>query len=423
MKLTKLFLKSDFTKNTAVLVAGTVFAQVIPLVLQPFLRGIYTVEDYGAISVFLMLFSMITIVSSFRYEATIVLPENENEAANIVGLTFIISLCFNLFIFLVVFVFKDTIVEFVNFPLKYANYFYLLPITSFLFSFYQSLNYWLIRKKAFKASSKNKIIRRLTEGIVQLSMGLLKIPGGLFAGDFVGNFSNVLSGIRQLNKNSFSLRYVSKKKMRFVFKKYIEYPKYNAIPTLLSSAATLLPFLFVNKIYSTEMVGYLDLSRMVLSIPLVFISATIAQVLFQQITANKHDKKSIKGDLIKIIYLIVLIIGFEMVTLFVFGDSLFSLIFGDKYLMSSQFSKILILSFSLNFFSSTFSSIYITFNKIKLNSLWQFFYFLAICSLLLLNDMGIMTFIKIYVAIEVVMHIINLIMIFRIVKKYENSIL
>lgn len=421
MRIKELFLKSEFTKNTLILVSGTVLAQLIPIVNQLFLRRIYSVEDFGAMSVFLSVFSMITIVSSFRYEATIVLPKNNNEAANILSLTFIISLLFNSLIFLSVLFFKLSIVEFIGLPIKYANYLFLLPITSFLFSFYQSLNYWLVRQKAFKASSSNKIVRRLVEGAVQLSMGLLKIPGGLFIGDFLGNFSNVLSGIRQVFKNLFSLKYVSKRKMNFVFKKFIEYPKFNAIPTLLSSAGTLLPFLFINKIYSTETVGYLDLSRMVLSIPLVFISATIAQVLFQQITSHKHEGKSIKKELINISYLLIAVICLEAFVLFFFGDSLFGFVFGEKYILSSQFSKVLILSFSLNFITSTFSAIYITFNKIKLSSIWQVFYFFAICSLLLLKDITIIDFLKIYVAIEVVMHSINLILLYTIVKKYEKT--
>ncbi len=422
MLLKKLFLKSEFTKNTFVLVLGTVLAQAIPLILHPFLRRIYSAEDFGAMAVFLSIFSMVTIVSALRYEATIVLPKHNNEAANILTLTFIINLIFNVLILLIIIFFKNPIVNFIGLPVKYADYLYFLPITSFLYSFYQSINYWLIRQKAFKASSINKIVRRGVEGFLQLGMGLMKIPGGLFVGDFFGNLSNVLSGIKQGYKNKFSLAYVSKKKIGFVAKKYIDYPKFNVIPTLLSSAASLLPFLFINKFYSTEIVGYLDLSRMVLSIPLIFISATIAQVLFQQITEKKHGLLSIKKELFNISYLLLGIIVIEFVVLFLFGDDLFSLIFGETYTISSTFSKLLIFSFSFNFISSTFSSIYITFNKIKIYSIWQITYFLAICCLLFFRDIDIIEYLKIFVLIEVVMNLINCSILFKIVANYENKL-
>jgi len=423
LRLKEYFLKSDFSKNTLILVSGTIAAQAIPLALHPFLRHIYTPEDFGAMAVFLSIFSMVTIVSALRYEATIVLPKENNEAANILALTFIISFLFNMFMMLVLLLFKTPIVEFIGLPLKYANFIFILPITSFLFSLYQSMNYWLIRQKAFKASSINKIVRRTVEGATQLTLGLLKIPGGLFVGDFLGNFSNVISGIRQIYKNSFSTNVVSKQQLSHVLKKHIDYPKFNVIPTLLSSAASLLPFLFINKLYSTEAVGYLDLSRMVLSIPLIFISATISQVLFQQITEKKHQEHSIKKDLLNISYLLFGIIVIEAIVLFLFGDSLFQLIFGENYILSSIYSKILIFSFSLNFITSTFSTIYITFNKIKLNSIWQIVYFGSICCLLFFKQVELISFLKIYVGIEVVMSLINCFMLFNIVNTYEKKII
>ncbi len=419
MKLKKLLQKSEFTKNTLVLLVGTIVAQAIPLIIHPFLRRIYSAQDFGALAVFLSLFSMVTIVASLRYESTIVLPKNNIEGANILGLTFFISIVFNLLLLITLLLFKNEIVQLIGLPQKFANYIYFLPATSFFYSMYQSMNYWLIRTKAFKASSINKIVRRLVEAVFQVTLGILKFPGGLFVGDLFGNFSNASSGVFQVFKNTFSFKNVSKRKMSFVFKKYIEYPKYNVIPTLLSSAATFLPFLFINKFFSTEVVGYLDLSRLVLSIPLVFIATTIGQVLFQQITEKMHQKESIKKDLLNICYLIFSIIFIELLLLFTVGDSLFTLIFGEQYIISSSFSKILIFSFSLNFIYSTFSSIYITFNKIKQSSIWQVFYFLSICSLVFFKHFEINQFLQIYVGIEAVMMIINITMMYLIVKKYE----
>ncbi len=418
----KLFAKSEFTKNTFVLVLGTVIAQLIPLAIHPFLRRIYSPEAFGALAVFLSLFSMVTIVSAFRYEVTIVLPKNSIEAANILGLTFFLSLGFNLLILISLLLFKDEIVALIGLPDEYANYIYFLPITSFLYSMYQSINYWLIRKKAFKSSSVNKVVRRSVEGVIQLVLGLFKFPGGLFVGDLFGNFSNVVSGVFQSSKNAFSTKLLSKRKMVYAMKKHSDYPKYNFVPTLLSNAASLLPFLFINKIFSTEVVGYLDLSRMVLSIPLIFISATIAQVLYQQITEKSHNSQSIKKDLLNILYLLLGIIALEAIVLFLFGNSLFQFIFGDNYLISSYFSKVLIVSFSMNFIYSTFSSIYMTFNKIKINSIWQVLYFLSICSLLFFKHLDIYEFLQVYVLIEVVMLSINILMMLAIVGRYEKNI-
>ncbi len=420
--LKRLLSKSEFTKNTLILVIGTVIAQSIPLLLHPFLRRIYSPEDFGAMSIYLNIFSMLTIVSALRYEATIVLPKNNNEAANILSLTFIINIIFSTILFIIILFFKNEVLHFINFPEKYSNYLYLLPFLSSIFGIYQSINYWLIRQKAFKASTSNKIIRRAVEGFFQGVLGFFKIQGGLFIGDLSGNFANLIAGIRQIFKNKYEFRFVSRKKIAYVFKKYIEYPKYNVLPTLLSSAATILPFLFINKMYSTEIIGYLDLSRLVLSIPLIFIASTISQVFFQQTTEKKHNSLSIKNDVKNIMYLLLGVVVIEFIVIMLIGPQLFGFVFGDRYVVSGSFSQVLIFSFALSFIGSTFSSIFITFEKIRLNSIWQITYFCVICSLLLFKGLTILDFLKIYVAIEIVMHLIYISMIYFIIKGYEKRI-
>ena len=260
------------------------------------------------------------------------------------------------------------------------------------------------------------------EGSVQAVSGFLKIPGGLFIGDLMGNFANVIAGIRQIFKNQYETRFISRKKVSFVFKKYIDYPKFNVIPTLLSSAANILPFLFINKLYSTEIVGYLDLSKLVLSIPLIFIASTISQVLFQQITEKKHNSLSIKKDVMNIGFLLVMVVIIEALVILAWGPQLFGFVFGTRYSVSGAFSQILIFSFVLNFIGSTFSTIFLTFEKIRLNSVWQITYFAAICSLLFFKGLNIYDFLKIYVLIEVVMHSSYLIMMFFIINNYEKKL-
>ncbi|MES2838629.1 MAG: oligosaccharide flippase family protein [Bacteroidota bacterium] len=420
--LKRLLSKSEFTKNTFILVLGTVAAQSIPLLLHPFLRRVYTPEDFGAMAVYLNIFSALTIVSALRYEATVVLPKNNNEAANILTLTFIINLLFSTLLFFGILLFKNQLVELVNFPKQYANYLYFLPFATSAFGIYQSMNYWLIRQKAFKASTNNKIIRRSVEGLTQSLFGVFKIPGGLFVGDLLGNLANCGAGFRQIFKNLFDFKFVSRKKMIYVFKKYIEYPKYNVFPTLLSTAATILPFLFINRFYSTDTVGYLDLSRLVLSIPLIFISATISQVFFQQTTQKKHENKSVKGDIKNILYLLLSVIALEIIVVQLAAPFLFGFIFGTNYEISGLYSQILVFSFALNFVGSTFSSIFITFEKIKINSIWQITYFCAICCLYFFKHLNIFDFIKVYVAIEVIIHLSYLLLVYLIVNKYEKTI-
>ena len=99
---------SEFTKSTLTLVIGTAIAQSIPFVLQPFLRRIYSPEDFGAISVFLSILAVISIVSSLRYEVAMLLPKEDEDAANIFFLTVLINIGFAIVGWILLFFFSRT---------------------------------------------------------------------------------------------------------------------------------------------------------------------------------------------------------------------------------------------------------------------------------------------------------------------------
>lgn len=420
--INKIFPRSELAKNTFTLITGTIIAQLIPLILHPILRRIYSPEDFGVFAVYLNIFGIIIIMATLRYEAAIMLPNNNIEAANILSLSFIINfiLCSSIFILLLFF--KDNFCNLINFPIEHSNYLYLLPFSAMFCSFYQSINFWLIRQKAFKSSSINKMSRRSVEGLLQLGIGYKKLSFGLVVGDFFGNLTNVISGIIQIKKNSFNINYISKKKIFYVLKRYKKFPLYNFLPTLLSSAATFLPFIFINKLYSSEDVGYLDLSRLVLSIPLAFISVSISQVIFQQITFKRNNQQSIKKDLLNILYFILAIAIIEYILIQLFGPTLFAFVFGNKYNVSGEYSKILVYSYIMNFIISTYSSIFISFEKLKILSVWQISYFLIICSLLFFKNLALVKFLEVYVLIEIIMSIVYCVVVYYIIKKYETQI-
>jgi O-antigen/teichoic acid export membrane protein len=415
-------LKSEFTKNSFTLTFGTIIAQCIPILLQPVLRRIYSPEDFGTLAVYLNVFGILTIIAALRYESAIVLPKNDNEAANVLSLSVIITFLSSLFFLLVLLFLKNKIVEFINFPKKYANYLFFLPLTTFLYSVFQCMNFWLIRQKAFKASSINKISRRTAEGVIQLLLGIVKLPVGLLLGDLAGNLTNTISGAYQIRKNKFNFKQVSLSKIKYVFYKYIEFPKYNAVPSLLSMTATMLPFIFINKFFSSEILGFIDLSRLLLSVPLALISGTIAQVLFQRITEKINNKKSFKNDIFKVFYVLIVIVFLEIIIIQLFGRELFGFIFGSKYELSGVYSQILVFSFSLNFIISTFTVVFIALQKILLYSIWQICYFILICFLFFFKHFSIINFITVYVFIDILMFIILMFLLIKVINTNEKKL-
>ena len=419
--LRKKYFKSEFLRNAFTLVTGVGIAQLIPILLQPILRRLFSPDDFGAFAVYMSLVGILTVVAMFRYQMAIVIPKDDDEAANIFFLGLILNTIFIIITIICIIIFKDFLIRILDFPEKYSYWLYFIPASVFLFCSYDAMNFWLIRKKAFKSSAINKVVRRSTEGTVQTIFSFLNYPVGLTFGDIILNVANNISGIIQVKKNGLSFSLFDKKKIIFLLKKYIDFPK-NSIPALFNSAATLLPILFINKIYSENITGYFDLSRMVLAVPGILISTAIAQVLLQKLSEKKNKSLRIRKDLQNVFLVLVLIGIIEIIIILLFGPQLFTFVFGKNGTVSGVYSQILIYSYVFRFIISPFSVIFIALKKIKIISIWQSIYFLSILSLLFFDNLLFKDFLKVYVLIEIILYSFYFILILRTVKKYESGL-
>jgi O-antigen/teichoic acid export membrane protein len=418
-----LFLKSELLKSATVLISGTLIAQMISILLQPLLRRLFTPEAFGVYSVYLSLVGIIVIVSALRYDDAIVLPRHDKESTNLLGLSLILNFIINSLILVVLLLASDRMISFLNLPANFpAKLLALIPVGAFLFSMYGSLNVWLIRRKKYLAISANKLIRRSAEGISQVGMALLKISNGLIYSDLAGQGANVATVAVQAKRNGLNLKLISLTKLKYVSRKYAEFPKYNLVPALMSTCSYLLPPVLINKYFSAESAGFFDLSKLVLSIPLAFIAASLTSVLLQKVSEKYNRKESFIHDLKPVVILVGLIAAGEILLIIFLGEDIFRIAFGKQWIMSGSISRIMVWSFAINFIVASFSNIFVAMRRIKTYSLWQFLYFLAILSLVFFKHLPFTHFLKTYVIIEVICYLAAAIIMISMVYSYESEI-
>jgi O-antigen/teichoic acid export membrane protein len=415
-------LKSELFRDTSILISGTALAQLIPILLQPILRRFFTPQVFGAYSVYLSLVGILIVISSLRYELAIILPKKDRDAAGVFFLAFFLNLLFNILLLLAIILWKKKLLGFLNLSDEYDDYLLLVPLGTFLFSTYQSINYWLIRKKRFFAISVNKFIRRGFEGSAQILFKFSRVSHGLLYGDIIGQAANIFSGLFQGGKSGLSFRLFSLQKVKFMLSRYSEYPKFNIVPSFMSACSYLLPAIMINKFYSAEYTGYFDLSKLLLSIPMALVATSLSNVLLQRISEKNKLKVSITKDLNPILIFVAFSVVFEIGIIMIWAEDIFRIFFGAKWVLSGTISKILVWAFAFNFIVASFSSIFISLNKIKLLSAWQLIYFISIVSLFFFNNLSFISFLKLYTIIELSCCILSASFIVFIVVKYEKNI-
>jgi O-antigen/teichoic acid export membrane protein len=408
--------------NTSILISGSAIAQVIPILLRPFLTRPFSAEIFGAYSVYGSLIGILVIISSFKYELAIMLPRKDKEAANVFFLAIFLNLIFNIFLLIVLITWKKTILHFLNLSDAFAGYLFFVPLGTFFLSSYQSINYWLIRKKRFSPITFNKFIRRSFEGIAQVGFKLVKLPQFLLYGDIIGHIANLCSGIYQGMRSGLNIKLLSIQKIKYVFSKYDDYPKFNLIPAIMSACSSLLPAIFINKFFTLQDAGFMDLAKMLLSIPIALVSLSVSSVLLQRTAEKCKNNESIVKELSLILIVISFIGILEILVISIFGEDLFKIIFGAQWRFSGVISKLLVWSFALNFIVNSFNSLFISMNRIKLLSFWQLIYFLSIMSLVLFRNSAFLDFVKIYVYIDVFCAVLIAAFITIIVLNYEAGL-
>lgn len=416
-------IKSEILRSASVLISGSVIAQLLSILLRPILTRLFSPQSFGIFSVYMSLVGMIVILSSLRYDDTIVLPKSDKESINLLGLSLFISFCFNFLIFILVLIMGSKLKTFLNLPANFpVKILYIIPLGAFLSSIYQSLNSWLIRKKKYISVSFNKLVRRSSEGAAQILFALLKSFNGLIYSDIIGQSANVTTVAIQSRKYGLNLKLLSINKLKYVFRKYSEFPKFNLVPAFMSSCSYLLPPIFIIKFFSSETAGFFDLSRLLLSIPMALIASAISNVLLQRISERYNLKESFMNEIKPILYIVLFIAIVEIIAIILFGEELFKIVFGSQWITSGKISKIMVWSFALNFIASSFTSIFVAMRRIKIFSIWQSVYFVSIISLLFFKHLPFTEFLKIYVMIEVLCYLVVVLIMFSIIFRYESSI-
>jgi len=159
--------RSSFIRGVLVLGGGSAISQGILIISAPLLTRLYSAEDFGIVAVFTSMLSILSVISSLRYELSIPIAKNDEEAIHGVALSLLISLVTSLIVFLVILGFREQITATLRIP-PLKNFLWLLPPGLLLVSIYQIFYYWALRVKAFSAITRTKLTQSISSIVVKI---------------------------------------------------------------------------------------------------------------------------------------------------------------------------------------------------------------------------------------------------------------
>lgn len=357
--------KKGFTSDVLTLIGGTTFGQVVAILSAPILTRLYSPEDFGVWALFLSITGIIAVIACMRYEISIMLPESDEDAINLLGLSLLVVLFMTTISIIFIYFLKGTIVQFLNSP-QLGIYLCLIPLFVLINGTFSALNYWNSRTKHFKRLSIIRAFSSFSASSTQIGSGLTGYfgGGGLIAGTLAeSSFSTILLGIQiwKADKKTFKSS-ISLQKIIQGLKRQKKFPLIDSWSALLNTISWQMPAFLLTYYFSPIIVGFYSLGFRLLQLPMSFIGVSISQVFYQR--ASVAISEGNLDLLVENVFRVLVIVGmFPMLTLTIVGSDVFSVVFGQEWAEAGVYAQILSLWAFVWFISSPLSTIYVVMEK------------------------------------------------------------
>lgn len=365
ISLSDRLIKSDFLRSVATLAGGAALAQAIPILSSPILTRLYTPDNFGVVAVFTAIVSSFAPAVCGKYEIAMVLPRNNRQGVELLGIAMWFAFVLSSIFFLIVLFFSDSILSILK-AQNLNGWIYFAPIFLFLTGLMTAMNYFANRQQDYGIMARSKMVRALAASLISIILGILGfgvfgllfglIVGLLFA---VGYFFYVY---HDYLTQSFLRLNQSKKTL---FKKYKDYPLFNASSGLLNGITMAMPVFFLSYYFTGDVVGYFALVSRVVETPLSFISPSVSQVNLKTIVdlVNKGQSDSVFSYLLKLAMSLFAIAFLPALVLAIYAPDFCLIVFGDEWGTAGVFMQFLIPAFIVRFIVISISSTFGALNK------------------------------------------------------------
>jgi lipopolysaccharide exporter len=352
--------RTSFAADVLKLVSGATLAQALSIVIAPVLARIYAPEAFGTLAVFLSITSTVGVGACLRYELSIMLPKQDDEAANLLALSLFFVVVVSGTTLVVLRLFRTPLVSLLNAP-DLAPYLWLLPLSVLVQGAFLALNYWNSRTKHFGRLSVAQIAQSVTRNSSQVGFGLIgqNHGGGLIWSSVLGTgvVTGILGGQIWREDHNLLRRSISWRGALSGLKRHYKFPLYGVWTALLNTLSWQLPAMMLSAFFSPAVVGFYAFGNRLVRMPLSLIGGSIAQVFFQRSAeANAEGNLSITVEnvfrhLVSLGLFPTLLLGF-------IGRDLFVAFFGERWADAGVYSQILSVYVFFNFIASPLSQLF-----------------------------------------------------------------
>lgn len=332
------------------LMSGTIVAQIIMFAFMPILTRLYTPSEFGTYALFFSIITVISVISSWKYDQAIMLPKSDRDAQALIFLSVLITMVMvGITAFLLGLFYKPLILYYK----ELKDVIWMIPIGILLTGLNQIAIAYTSRRQYYKKLASTRVVISATTVSVQsVSKYMLKMDGLIFGKLLADLIALVLLIEQHLKRQTIRLRHISRRRVYANAKRYETFPKYESLSGFINEASQMLPVFLLTYLYSAEVSGLYALTVRVLQVPVTLIGSATRQVYYQRASKMFAAGENIYDIYLKTTISLLRIFFIPLTIILIFGKSLFGFVFGEEWAVSGEYAQVLIIWFLFIFINS-----------------------------------------------------------------------
>ncbi|MHC4757061.1 MAG: oligosaccharide flippase family protein [Planctomycetota bacterium] len=355
-------------KSVLKLLTSRFLAQVLAILIAPVLTRLYAPEEFGIRQVFMSIFTILSVMVCLRYEFSIPLSRDKNEAIHSVLLTLFLTTVFSLLAIILVFLLRSRIATWYQMP-ELAMFLWLLPMFIFIKGFSLTIRYWAAYHRYFTSLACANFASALFNRPVALLWAVLFVPAtvtGLFLGSFgqlSGAFLVLVLFCGGALINEIKSSDVSIAGVKSVAVRHKKFPIFSTWAAFLNTFSQQLPVFMLGLFFGKEQIGYYFLARNMVGMPMSLVSQSVSQVFFPTAAKAYNERGDMSSIVMETFKRLVQIAALPMVMLAFLSGRLFPFVFGEQWNEAGIYVQILAPWLFFRFISSSWSTIFSILNR------------------------------------------------------------
>ncbi len=336
------FVKGNFARNVVLISTSSIISQILSIIFLPIVTRLYLPSEYGVLTVFVAIISILSVLSSFQYNKAIPIAKNNRKAINVVALSLIIVSLFSFLLLIISILFGEKILQSYNI-IELNNYIYFIPLGVFLIGVYSILSQWAYRIRDYILVTNTTIWQSVISNIVRVGLGLIKMgPVGLILGKIINDSAGLISLSKPIYREGRLVKLINKKDIKKVARRFVNFPIYSAPSDLVFTASMHLPVMFITSLFDSSVGGLFGFANSIIGMPIGLISSSLAQVFYAEIAyIGKNNPLEIKRLSKKLLKKLVLFGLAPFFIMAIFSPNVFPFIFGEKWIEAGSYVQIL----------------------------------------------------------------------------------